>query len=55
MAKAMTERYVEYLNTGKLEERAAKSIYYWVMNTIEAIFWGLGRVASIRQNFISCF
>ena len=24
MAKAMTERYVEYLNTGKLEERAAK-------------------------------
>ena len=47
MAKAMTERYVEYLNTGKLEERAAKSIYYWVMNTIEAIFWGLGRVASL--------
>lgn len=43
----MTERYVEYLNTGKLEERAAKSIYYWVMNTIEAIFWGLGRVASL--------
>ena len=55
MARAMTERYVEYLNTGKLEERAAKSIYYWVMNTIESIFWGLGRVASIRQNFISCF
>ena len=41
MAKAMTERYVEYLNTGKLEERAAKSIYYWVMNTIESIFWVL--------------
>ena len=42
MAKAMTERYVEYLHTSKLEERVAKSINYWVMNTIEAIFWGFG-------------
>lgn len=42
MAKAMTERYVEYLHTSKLEERAAKSIYYWVMNTIESIVWGFG-------------
>lgn len=50
MAKAMTERYVEYLSTGNLEERIAKSIYYWVMNIIEAIFWGLGRVASLDIN-----
>ncbi len=47
MAKAMTGRFAEYLHTGKLEERAARSIYFWVMSTIESIFWGLGRVADL--------
>lgn len=41
MAKSMTERYVEYLHTGNLVDRAAKSIYYWFMSTLESIFWGL--------------
>lgn len=44
----MTERYSEYLHTSKLEERAAKNIYYWVMSTLESIFWGSQRTASFN-------
>lgn len=47
MEKAMAERYADYFKTTELEERAAKNLYYWVMSTIESIFWGLGRKASL--------
>ena len=48
MARSMTERYSEYLHTSKLEERAAKNIYYWIMSTLESIFWGSQRTASFN-------
>lgn len=48
MAKSMTQRYEEYLHTSKLEERGGKNIYYWVMSTMESIFWGLGRITSFE-------
>lgn len=47
MVKEMTGRYAEYMNTAELIERVAKNILYWVMSMVEAIFWGLGRVASL--------
>ena len=47
MAKAMTERYEDYFNTEDSKERATKNIYYWLMSTIESIFWGFDRNATI--------
>ncbi len=49
-SKEMTKRYEDYFKTSNLEERAAKTIYYWVMSTIESIFWGLGRYANMEIN-----
>ncbi len=41
MAKEMTQRYDDYKSS--IEERSSKksskSLYYWVMSTIESIFW----------------
>ena len=47
MAKAMAERYADYFQTSTLEERGGKIIYYWVMNTLEAFFWGLRLTAAM--------
>ena len=50
MAKNMAERCEGYFHIRDFEERVAITIYYWVMSTLEAIFWGLGRttVSSIN-------
>lgn len=53
MAKGMTKRYEDYLHTTKLEKRAAKSIYYWVMSTLEFLFWTLGRKAQRTLDFFA--
>lgn len=47
MAKAMNERYEDYLNTKEVECRATKNIYYWIMSTVESIFWGFERNVEI--------
>ena len=52
MAKGMAERYEDYLHTAKLEKRVAKSIYYWVMSTLEFLFWTFGRKAQMALNFL---
>lgn len=46
MAKAMSERYAEYLYSNTVEEKIAKNIYYWIMSTMESVFWGFRRIAS---------
>ncbi len=43
MANEMSERYAEYFHTSNLEERIAKQILFWVMSTLESIFWGFDR------------
>ncbi len=53
MAKGMAERYEDYLHTAKLEKRVAKSIYYWVMSTLEFLFWTFGRKAQMALNFFA--
>lgn len=50
MAKDMTGRYAEYFYIKEHEERVANTIYYWVMSTLESIFWGLGRTARLSIN-----
>ena len=50
MAKSMTERYEEYLNTDNLIDRAAKNIYYWAMSTLESNFWGLEHTPAFDIN-----
>lgn len=53
MAKGMTERYKDYLHTANLEKRAAKSIYYWVMSTLEFLFWTFGRKGQWTLDFFA--
>ena len=50
MAKEMTRRYSDYLHTCDLNERGAKIIYYWVMNSIESFFWSYKLKASFSAD-----
>ncbi len=46
MVKSMAKRYEEYLSTHDLITREAKSIYYFVMSTLESIFWRFERLSN---------
>lgn len=47
MAREMSKRYEEFINTPDLEERAAKVIYFWVMSSLESFLWGARIITSI--------
>lgn len=51
MAKDMTKRYAEFLKNDNLNERAAKIIYFWIMSTIESIFWSYKHPAAFEVDF----
>lgn len=40
LASEMADRYGSFLVTKDEDERAVKRLYYWVMASIESLFWG---------------